>query len=100
VDEHTLIARSEAGFDVRAEVETAQREPGVNRGPAWIPLQPVELAVRGRQRIDGATVTLEARDGGRITGLRYAFDRPLAEMVFLRFRGCSVPERMVVEPAP
>jgi hypothetical protein len=99
VDERTLIARSDDGFDVRTEADVPTREPGANRGPDWIPSQPAELAERGSQRIAGATVTIEAREGQRITALRYRFDRPLSEMVFVRFRGCAEPVRMALEPA-
>jgi hypothetical protein len=97
VDDRTLIARSEIGFDVRTEAEVPRREPGANRGPVWLPLQPAELAVRGSQRISGAMVSIEARDGNRITALRYRFHRPLSEMVFIRFRGCSEAEPMVLK---
>jgi hypothetical protein len=97
VDDHTLIARSEAGFEIRSETDLPEREPGPGRGPAWIALQPVELIARGSQRIAGATVTIEARDGGRITALRYRFDSSLSKLVFVRFRGCASPEKMALE---
>jgi len=99
LDDHSLIALSEVGFDIRTAAEFPRRELGANRGPAWIPLQPGELAVRGSQRIAGATVAVEAREGDRITALRYRFDRPLADVVFIRFRGCSESKPLVLGPA-
>jgi hypothetical protein len=65
----------------------------------WSAAQPTELAVRGSQRIAGAKVSIESREGDRITVLRYGFDRPLSEVVFIRFRGCTEPEKMALEPA-
>ena len=98
VDDHTLIARSDVGFDIRAEPEVPLRDPGVGPGAAWVPYQPTELVLRGAQHIAGATVTIEAGEGARITALRYRFERPVAKLVFIRFRGCSEPEQMVLAP--
>jgi hypothetical protein len=97
VDDRTLIARTALGFDVRTEAALPYRKLGANRGPAWLPSQPTELATSGSQRISGATITVEAREGEQITALRYRFDRPLAEMAFVRFRDCGKPERMRVQ---
>jgi uncharacterized protein (TIGR03382 family) len=92
-DPHTLLARVADGFDIVEEEQPPQRTPGANRGPGWITRTPPPLVSQGRQRISGATVAIVERQSEQITGLRYRFDRPLTELVFVRFHGCAMPTR-------
>ncbi len=97
IDDDTLMVESPAGFDILEKPQKLERESGINRGPAWLLLTPPALVAVGWQRIRGATVAISARDEKGITRLRYRFDRPLSEIVFLRYRGCAAPTRVRLE---
>jgi hypothetical protein len=94
VDAHTLVAIAPEGFNIPVVPEAPDRDPGPNRGPMWTPVTPPALVENGWQRISGATVAVETRTERRLMALRYRFDVPLSDVVFLRFRGCGAPSMM------
>jgi hypothetical protein len=91
--ERTFTASAPDGFFL-----PMQREPVV--GPAAgrvryspggfrVTREPPPLVLQGRQRLSGATVEIETRDGDAIRSLRYTLDRALDDYVFLAAEGCS-----------
>ena len=94
VDPQTFLARAKRGLDMQTQASIARRPPGPTRGPAWVDRVPPLAVTQGWQRIVGATVSVEERSPAVVTSLRYRFDRPLSELAFLRYRGCSQVERL------
>ncbi len=97
VDAHTLVARVARGvLDIPVRVQLPARSADDERGPDWNVVRPPPLVEAGTQRIPGATVSLEQRSDRGVEALRYRFDRPLAELSFLRLHDCDPPERIIV----
>lgn len=96
IDAHTLEARVSDTFDVLDREEAPARAPEIDRGPAWIVLRPPPLLADGWQRIPGATVSIAAQSPRGVQALRFRFDRPLSQLVFLRLRGCDAPQRLAL----
>ncbi|APR81909.1 TPR repeat protein [Minicystis rosea] len=96
IDAHTLVARVPEAFDVPEHEQLPARQQATDRGPAWLVRRPPPIVLHGSQRIPGANVDVVARGPRGIQALRYRFDRPLSQLVFLRMRGCDAPERVTL----
>ncbi|MFT3771105.1 MAG: hypothetical protein QM820_37290 [Minicystis sp.] len=96
IDAHTLVARVPEAFDVPDREQLPARAQATDRGPAWLVLRPPPIVRDGRQQIPGATVDVVERGPRGIRALRYRFEEPLSQLVFLRFRGCDAPERVTL----
>ncbi len=91
IGSHALLARAAGGFDVTTADRLPVRSPGPGPGPGWLTHTPPPLVHQGWQRITGATVSVVEHEADSITALRYDFDQPLTDLVFIRFRGCAPP---------
>ena len=99
VDRFTLDAISPKGFPaIATRPRRLGRPSGKHRGTygsggfrGW--RRPVELALRGRQELEHATVSRVDRVR-RITHLRFRFRRPLVDYLFVVARGCRNIERI------
>jgi hypothetical protein len=98
LDAHTLLVRASGALDILTEEQRPVRSRDDDRGPFWIVRRPPPLVTLGWQRLRGATVSVAERGPSGIQALRYAFDRPLSQLTFLRLRGCRSPERVDLAP--
>lgn len=95
VDANTVLATTRSTFVIRSNVGLPERRTALDRGPAWIVRRPPPLLSAGWQRIAGATVAIANQDADGIHALRFRFDRPLSELVFVRWNDCESPPVVV-----